>query len=239
MMRETLLQQYSLEFERNLQLGGLARQYLKSRNIGDELVMEFEIGYCVTCADFANLDNRITFPIYNAYGNSVVSIGGRSLTKDQSPKYWLVPYDKRKNLYNLHRAKKRIWEHNFALVFEGFLDVIRAHQFGVQNSVATIGTAFSFYHACLLARYTDRVVFVFDGDAAGERAYEQAHDAARRANLRYYDVLLKREWGDPDDFFSAQGIGPFVQLVKESLGGKSTVLGKLRERSQNLLSFGI
>lgn len=124
------------------------------------------------------LRERIIFPIH-APGRqsttvSVIAFGGRLIQDAQGPKYLNTPesslYRKGETLYGLDRAQEAIHRHGESLIAEGYLDLIRLHTHGFQNAVATCGTALSAEHLRRLARYAPRVLFLFDGDSAGERA---------------------------------------------------------------------
>ena len=115
---------------------------------------------------------RIIFPIHDAQGRCL-GFGGRALG-DEQPKYLNSPetgtFSKSRNLYGLNFALPAIRERGNALVVEGYMDCITAHQHGFSNAVASLGTAFTRDQARLLVRYTQEVVLSFDRDAAGSVA---------------------------------------------------------------------
>lgn len=133
--------------------------------------------------------NRIIFPICDDMG-APIAFGGRVLpetktkasandrTDREPPKYLNSPetplFDKSKTLYALHLARKPIIDSGHAIVVEGYTDAIACHQAGICNVVATLGTALTAAHAAKLGRLCRRVVLVFDGDAAGQRAADRA-----------------------------------------------------------------
>lgn len=120
--------------------------------------------------------NRIIFPIHNDQGH-IVGFGGRkdpACARDENPKYinskQSTIYQKDRVLYGLYQAKKYIKEAGYAIVVEGYSDVMSMHQGGAANTVAMCGTAFTDHHAKLLKRYTNKVVIMTDGDDAGEKS---------------------------------------------------------------------
>jgi DNA primase len=120
--------------------------------------------------------NRIMVPIKNQKGE-LVGFGGRAFG-DEQPKYLNSPqseiFDKSRLLFGLYQAEKAIREKDFVILVEGYFDQITLFQYGFQNTVATLGTAFTEYHAELLKRYTDKIVVVFDGDKAGLSASKRS-----------------------------------------------------------------
>lgn len=128
------------------------------------------------------LRHRLIFPIHDELGR-VVAFGGRVLpdsVRDEKSdaKYLNSPetalFHKSSTLYGLFQAKKSIMDSKTAILVEGYMDVIACHQHGVTNVIAALGTAFTPQHAEKLRRYCDRLVFMFDGDAAGQKAADRA-----------------------------------------------------------------
>jgi DNA primase catalytic core len=124
--------------------------------------------------------DRIMFPIRSVQGD-VIGFGGRVLDRGE-PKYVNSPetpvFSKGRELYGLFEARTAIRQHGFVLVVEGYMDVVALAQLGLPNAVATLGTACTAEHVQKLFRFTDAVVFSFDGDAAGRRAAGRALEAA-------------------------------------------------------------
>ncbi len=116
---------------------------------------------------------RLMVPIHNGQGE-VVAFGGRALKKGEQPKYLnsseYALYNKSSILYNLNRAKNAIREKDFVVVVEGYFDVIASDQAGVENTVATCGTALTDEQLKLIRRITKKIAFAFDGDSAGKAA---------------------------------------------------------------------
>ncbi|MCK4873652.1 MAG: DNA primase, partial [Phycisphaerales bacterium] len=121
--------------------------------------------------------NRLMFPIHDQIGR-VVAFGGRRIKPDDEPKYRNSPetaiFDKSATLYGLHQARRAVIDNRVMIVTEGYTDVIACHQAGIENVVATLGTALTARHARVLKRMCDTVILLFDGDEAGQRAADRA-----------------------------------------------------------------
>jgi len=156
---------------------------------------------------FDMLRGRITFPIQDARGQ-VLGFGGRALSDDQTPKYLNTPespvYRKREVFYGLHHALSAMRRTERAVVVEGYFDRLAMHRAGVEEAVATCGTALTAEHARQIARRTRRVVLVFDGDEAGQRAVDSSLAVLLPAGLRVEAVLLPGG-EDPDDLLAREG----------------------------------
>lgn len=164
--------------------------------------------------------DRIMFPIRNNKGH-VIAFGGRILDKGE-PKYLNSPettiFKKGQTLYGLFEGRKSIRELGYALVCEGYMDVVALAQLGFGNAVATLGTACTSYHVQALMRQTDKVVFSFDGDAAGQRAAKRALEAClpMLADDKEIRFLFLPQEHDPDSFVRERGAEAFAQAVKEA-----------------------
>lgn len=165
--------------------------------------------------------DRIMFPIRNLKGQ-VIGFGGRIIDKGE-PKYLNSPetplFKKGQTLYGLFEARKFIREMSYVLVCEGYMDVVALAQLGFPNAVATLGTACTEPHVQLLLKHTDRVVFSFDGDAAGVRAAKRAFEAcipllSDEKEIRF--LFLPKEH-DPDSFVREFGADAFKAKVQDSV----------------------
>jgi DNA primase len=165
--------------------------------------------------------DRIMFPIRNLKGQCI-GFGGRVLG-DAKPKYLNSPetpvFSKGRELYGLFEAKQAIRDAGYALVTEGYMDVVALAQWGFAHAVATLGTACTFDHVQKLLRHTDSIVFAFDGDAAGRRAARKALDiclpfATDVRNIRF--LFLPPEH-DPDSFIRDKGAALFEEAVRDAL----------------------
>ena len=164
--------------------------------------------------------DRIMFPIFNSQGE-VIAFGGRRLNDEDnsSPKYYNSPetiiFHKSKNLYGLNWAKKGFRETNSAIIMEGYTDVITAHKYGLNNAVASLGTALTLKQAKILKRYIDNVYIAFDPDFAGEKATLKGLEILKKADLNVRIIELP-EGEDPDDFIKEKGTNEFEKLMNNS-----------------------
>ncbi|MDD3354533.1 DNA primase [Zoogloea sp.] len=177
--------------------------------------------------------DRIMFPIQDQRGN-VIGFGGRVLGKGE-PKYLNSPetpiFEKGRELYGLVQARQAIREHESVLVVEGYMDVVGLAQFGVGNAVATLGTAATPHHIQKLLRLTDRVVFCFDGDAAGRRAAGRALEVSLEhlADNKTLSFLFLPEEHDPDSFVRAEGPEAFRSAMSRALPLAEFLLAELKK----------
>jgi DNA primase len=165
--------------------------------------------------------DRVMFPIRNVKGECI-GFGGRVLGDDK-PKYLNSPetpvFSKGRELYGLFEARTALREHGFALVTEGYMDVVALAQLGFANTVATLGTACTAEHVQKLFRFTDAVVFSFDGDSAGRRAARKALEAALpfASDVRSVKFLFLPAEHDPDSYIRAHGQEGFATMVKQAV----------------------
>ncbi|HAL38464.1 MAG TPA: DNA primase [Polaromonas sp.] len=165
--------------------------------------------------------DRVMFPIRNVKGECI-GFGGRVLG-DEKPKYLNSPetpvFSKGRELYGLFEARSALREHGYALVTEGYMDVVALAQLGFANAVATLGTACTAEHVQKLFRFTDSVVFSFDGDSAGRRAARKALDAALpfATDVRTVKFLFLPAEHDPDSFIREHGQEGFAAYVSKAV----------------------
>ena len=148
---------------------------------------------------------RVIFPIYNV-GGRVVGFGGRTMRKvDKIAKYINSPesiiYDKSRELYGLYQAKRAIAKLDQSIIVEGYLDVIAMHQVGIENVVATSGTALTENQIQLLRRFSRNVLVLFDGDEAGVKAALRSIDMLLAEGMQI-KLLVLPDGEDPDEFVS-------------------------------------
>ena len=148
---------------------------------------------------------RVIFPIYNV-GGRVVGFGGRTMRKaDKIAKYINSPesliYDKSRELYGLYQAKRAIAQRDQGIIVEGYLDVIAMHQVGIENVVATSGTALTESQIQLLRRFSRNVLVLFDGDEAGVKAALRSVDMLLAEGMQI-KLLVLPDGEDPDEFVS-------------------------------------
>ncbi len=160
---------------------------------------------------------RVIFPIFDVQGR-IVGFGGRALG-ERMPKYLNSPdtvlFNKSNLLYGLHLAKRSILEKSQAILVEGYIDVISVFRSGVENVVASLGTAFNENHVRLIRRFAQEIVVAYDGD-----------DAGLEASLRALEVFLDQDMivkivkipdgHDPDSFIRAKGKEAFEKLISQA-----------------------
>ncbi|AEG93568.1 DNA primase [Ramlibacter tataouinensis] len=184
-----------------------------------------EAGLVITGEDgedkrYDRFRDRIMFPIRNVKGECI-GFGGRVLG-DEKPKYLNSPetpvFSKGRELYGLYEARQALREQGYVLVTEGYMDVVALAQLGFPNAVATLGTACTTDHVQKLFRFTDSVVFSFDGDAAGRRAARRALEAALpyATDVRTVRFLFLPPEHDPDSYIREFGREAFARCVGEA-----------------------
>ncbi len=155
---------------------------------------------------FDKFRGRIMFPVLDVNGKPV-AFGARAMGDDQ-PKYLNSPetaaYVKGQHLYGLFQSKDEIRKKRFAILVEGYLDLIALYQFGVTNVAASLGTAFTDEQSKLLSRFAKKVVINYDGDSAGIKAARRAieHLLPQEFDVK---VLVLPDGKDPDDFIRENG----------------------------------
>lgn len=186
--------------------------------------------------------NRVIIPIQNELGD-YVAFGARALEKEQSPKYLnssdSIIYNKSKLLYGLYTARDAIKNEDGVILMEGYFDVISAQAHGIENAVASCGTALTPDHVKLLSRYTKsrRIYLSFDTDSAGQKATDRGAEIIREAfeglgNVKQFDesylsasddkysceirVIAPPEGKDPDEFIRTVGADTFKDIVKHA-----------------------
>jgi len=168
---------------------------------------------------FDRFRDRVLFPIHNISGR-VVAFGGRTLRTDKSvAKYQNSPeseiYSKKRELYGLYFAKKAIQQQEFAILVEGYTDVISMHQAGVENVVASSGTSLTTDQIRLLGRFTRNITVIYDGDSAGIRASLRGIDMILREGMNVRVVLLP-EPEDPDSFARSHTAAELQAYIRDN-----------------------
>ena len=177
--------------------------------------------------------DRVMFPIRNVKGECI-GFGGRVLGDDK-PKYLNSPetpvFSKGRELYGLFEARNALREHGYALVTEGYMDVVALAQLGFANAVATLGTACTAEHIQKLFRFTDSVVFSFDGDSAGRHAARKALDCALpfATDVRSVKFLFLPAEHDPDSFIREFGKEAFARYVSAAVPLSRFLIDAVRE----------
>lgn len=233
---------YLLKSER----GKTAYAYLKNRQLSDETIVQFGLGYSDKYSNnlyrylkskgyqdqelretgLFTFDekrgvtdkfwNRVMFPIMDA-NNRVIAFGGRVMG-DAKPKYLNSPETKVfDKSRNLYGLNEaRSSRENYMLICEGYMDVISLHQAGFKNAVAALGTAFTSRHAILIKRYVKEVVLTFDSDEAGIKAALRAIPYLKDAGLSVR-VLNMKPYKDPDEFIKNLGKEAYEKRIAEAV----------------------
>ncbi|QJR13910.1 DNA primase [Usitatibacter palustris] len=226
----------------------VAIEYLKKRGLSGEIAARYGLGYApdewqgleAVFADYRDpalkdtglvIDNdqgkrydrfrgRVMFPILDSRGN-VIGFGGRVIGEGE-PKYLNSPetplFEKGRELYGLYQARRAIRDANLVLVVEGYMDVVALAQHGVENAVATLGTATTPVHVTKLLRLADNVVFSFDGDNAGRKAAWRALEVALPvlADGKAVSFLFLPSEDDPDSYVRKHGRDAFMKVLDEA-----------------------
>lgn len=163
--------------------------------------------------------NRIIFPIFSIKGD-VIAFGGRTLERDkETPKYINSPdtpiFKKGKNLYGLERSGV-IRKKNYAMLMEGYMDVLSAYLYGFDVALAPLGTALTEEQGVLLKKYTSNIILSFDSDGPGQSATERAGLILK--SLGFNIRILQLEGAkDPDEYLKQFGKESFLKCVKNSV----------------------
>lgn len=215
---------------------GRDRQGLKNvfENYDDPNLVD--AGLVIQSEDLRKYDRfreRVTFPIYNTRGK-IIGFGGRIIGNGQ-PKYLNSPetqvFHKGSELYGLYENRQGIHKEGFVLVVEGYMDVVSLAQLGLENAVATLGTATSAEHIQKLIRVSHKIVFSFDGDKAGRRAAWKALNICLpllRDDVAMRFLFLPEEH-DPDTYIRAFGQAKFREQVQESLSLSTFLIEELKQ----------
>ena len=215
-------------FQQELSLSKRSKEVLKERMIEDDLIKEFELGFCPPSSNFTFdlLNGRIIVPIHDAYGELIAFSGRRvdaystdvnsyykhkmdsfnaiqRFMKWKTSKWVNTSYSKKAHLFNLNRAKRHIYELGYCIVVEGYFDVIALHRMGVYNVVAICSVSMSNQHCDLIGRYCKKIVLMLDGDEAGIDAIKSSIERARSKNL-FVNVVKLKDSIDPDQLTQDQ-----------------------------------
>ena len=225
-------------------LGKNAIEYLESRNIDKETIKKFGIGLSIQKVSLTEylknkkytvdklvdvgltndngndiFINRIMFPIYDLSGNPVAFSGRIYNTKDTS-KYInskeTEKFKKGKILYNYHIAKEQLKKNDTIIIMEGQMDVIRASTIGVNNCIATMGTALTKEHKSIIKNMANNIILCFDGDTAGEKATLSAIELLEDTGQTIKIVRLP-DGMDPDDYIIKEGKDSFLYQIKNAI----------------------
>ena len=225
-------------------LGKNAIEYLEKRNIDKDTIKKFGIGLSIQKVSITeylvskkySIDklvqygitndnghdifiNRIMFPIYDLSGNPI-AFSGRIYNTRDTAKYVNTKetdkFKKGKILYNYHIAKEQLKKNDTVIIMEGQMDVIRASTIGVNNCIATMGTALTKDHKNIIRNMTNNVVLCFDGDAAGEKATVSAIELLEDSGVNIKIVRLPDNM-DPDEYILKNGKDSFLAQINSGI----------------------
>lgn len=195
-------------------------EYMRAQGFSEDELVQSDL---LTRSDrakrpYARFRNRVMFPIIDTSGN-IIGFGGRVMD-DSKPKYLnssdTPGFKKSRNLFALNFAKSNCAES--LILCEGYMDVIALHAAGFENAVATLGTAITQEQARIIARYTKRVVLIYDSDEAGRKADERAMRLLGEVGVEVRILKLKGA-KDPDEFIRNFGSARFAQELRGSRSG--------------------
>ena len=184
---------------------------------------------------YDHLRGRVVFPIRDARGR-IIGFGGRAIGEGQEPKYLNTPespvFQKRRAFFGFPAALEPMRREGRAVVVEGYFDLVALERAGIGSGVATCGTALTEEHARELRRRTRKVVLLFDGDEAGQKAMERALEVLLAAELRVHAAVLP-SGVDPDDYLARQGAEALRQLVDEAPAALEVAIRRAAARGCN------
>jgi DNA primase len=202
-------------------------KYLSAKGFNEDELILAGVAISGQKSVYDRFRNRLIWPIHDTNGQ-VVGFGARKMTdEDQGPKYLNTPetlvYKKSQVLYGINLAKKKIAQEKTAIVVEGYTDVMAFHEAGIENAVATCGTAFGEDHARILKRLiseddqvSGKVIYTFDGDAAGQKAAIRAFDLESIFSSQSY-IAVAPQGMDPCDLRLNKGNESLKILIDSSI----------------------
>ena len=208
-------------------------EHAKKNGYSDELLEQIGLSIKGQNGLYDRYHGRVMFPIHSLTGR-VIGFGGRILTNDKkSPKYQNSPeseiYDKKQTLYGIYFAKNAIAKNDECILVEGYFDVLRMHQIGIENVVASSGTSLTMEQIRLVKRYTKNITMLYDGDAAGIHAALRGTDMILSEGMNVRVVVLPPEH-DPDTFgkeFSVEYVSNYLkENAKDFIRFKTELLLK-------------
>lgn len=243
----------------NTNLGKIARNYLTSRNINDDIIKRFQIGLSFSDNKLTDLllkkgyskdllvksgiavinnagkvndiyRNRIMFPLWDTNGK-VIGFSGRIYEGNDTSKYINTMetdiFKKGSLLYNYENARKSILDKDEIIICEGFMDVIRLYTIGIENAVATMGTAITKEQLNLIRKLTNNVILMFDGDKAGEKATLSFLELSKDIDFNISIVRLEEDL-DPDDYILKKGKDKMIEHLSKGINSFDYTLLNLK-----------
>ena len=243
----------------NTNLGKIARNYLTSRNINEDIIKRFQIGLSFNDNKLTSLleskgyskdllvksgisvinnegkvsdiyRNRIMFPLWDTNGK-VIGFSGRIYEGSDTSKYINTMetdiFKKGSLLYNYDNARKSILDKDEIIICEGFMDVIRLYTIGIENAVATMGTAVTKEQLNLIRKLTNNVILLFDGDKAGEKATLSFIELSKNIDFNLGIVRLEEDL-DPDDYIIQKGKDKMLEHLSKPINSFDYTLLNLK-----------
>ena len=194
-------------------------EHAKKNGYSEELLEQIGLSIKGSKGLYDRYHGRVMFPIHSLTGR-VIGFGGRILVNDKkSPKYQNSPeseiYDKKQTLYGIYFAKNAIARQDECILVEGYFDVLRMHQIGIENVVASSGTSLTMEQIRLVKRYTKNITMLYDGDAAGIHAALRGTDMILSEGMNVRVVVLPPEH-DPDTFGKEFSVDYVSNYLKEN-----------------------
>lgn len=243
-INEDIIERFNLGFSQN-NYDALIK-YLTSKKYSQDLL--FKAGLTSEKSNGSGyvdrFRNRVMIPIQNEKGE-FIAFGARALSNSEQPKYLNSPeslvFHKNRSLFAIHQAKDAIKEQDSVVLMEGYFDVISAHVHGINNVVATLGTALSEQHIRVISRFSPsrKIFLAFDSDAAGIAATNRSGEIIKSAfaglgEVRHFDesfadttvskdrtvceirVISSQKGKDPDEFLRAEGVEAYRELMQKA-----------------------
>ncbi len=242
----------------NTNYGKEAREYLKNRNIDEDIIKEFSIGLALSSRDslyqlltkkkynnqvlnslgltinnYDNFIDRIIFPLWDVSGK-VVGFSGRIYSVNNKQNKYVntkeTPiFKKGQTIYNYHRAKEYARHSKSIIVMEGFMDVIRAYTIDVKNTVALMGTAMTYDQINLIKRLSNNIILCFDGDDAGKKATLTNGELLKKAGINNIKVIELNNNDDPDTYIIKNGKDKFISMIDNAINFSDFKINNLKK----------
>ena len=169
---------------------------------------------------YDNFRNRIIFPIFNTK-NQIIALGGRYIGNGDSPKYINSTeskiFNKSNELYGIFDGGIALKQNKYAILTEGYLDVLSSHLNGFKNTVASLGTAFTDGQAKLLKKFVNSILILYDNDDAGKLATVRAINILNKHEFSIKCLNLPSGFKDPDEYFKSNNKDNFLSLLDSSI----------------------
>ncbi|ADM89710.1 DNA primase [Candidatus Zinderia insecticola CARI] len=242
-----IYEKINLIYKKELKKNYKAKKYIKLRNINKKIIKKFNLGYSKNInkkfkfikkkynfiyKNINILKNRIIFPIRNLNGK-IIAFGGRSINNNYKNKY-INTYEnfifkKKKEFYGLYENLKHIKKKKYVIIVEGYIDLLTLFQFGFLNTISILGTNFTKYHFKKITKITNKIIFIFDGDIAGNLAINKVLNLCLSLSLKnkiISFVILPYKY-DPDNYLRKYGILKFKKKIENSISLFNLLINKI------------